>query len=79
VKLVLALWKPDATNLFDEAFRKALRAARATWLHVIYASNGDHAELDRRLTKLTTSAYKRGVDRGLDVVSTSRYGFDLTC
>jgi hypothetical protein len=38
VKLVLALWKPDATNLFDEA-----------------------------------------ADRDLDVVPTSRYGFDLTC
>lgn len=47
-------------------------------IHAFYGSGGDRAELDRRLTRLMTSVAVMGADRDLDVVATSRYGFDLS-
>lgn len=45
--------------------------------HAFYGSGGDDEELDRRITKLMTSVARFGADRGLDLVPTSRYLYEL--
>ncbi len=46
--------------------------------HAFYGSGGDQAELERRMTALMASVARFGADRGITVVPTSRYSFDLT-
>lgn len=43
--------------------------------HAFYGSNGDAAELNRRLTAMTDSIERFGADRNLDVIPTSSYVF----
>ena len=46
-------------------------------IHAYYGSNGDQAELDRRMTLLMQSVSTMGADHDLDLVATSRYVFML--
>ena len=48
-----------------------------TSLHAFYGSDGDDAELQRRLDRMMKSVTSFGADRDLDAVPTSRYVFDL--
>jgi hypothetical protein len=48
-----------------------------TGLHAFYGSEGDDAELQRRLARMMDSVTSFGADRNLDSVPTSRYVFDL--
>jgi len=48
-----------------------------TSLHDFYGSDGDDAELQRRLDRMMESVSSFGADRDLDAVPTSRYAFDL--
>lgn len=47
-------------------------------MHAFYGSGGDHAELERRMTALMASVTRFGADRGITLVPTSRYSFDLS-
>jgi hypothetical protein len=51
--------------------------AAMTSLHAFYGSEGDDAELQRRLGRMMESVTAFGADRDLDSVPTSRYVFDL--
>ncbi len=65
---------PDVDAIVEELFpSQAMRD-----IHAFYGSDGDQAELDRRLTTLMESVGKMGADRDLDVVPTSRYTWDLS-
>jgi hypothetical protein len=65
---------PDVDAIVEELFpSEALRD-----IHAFYGSDGDQAELDRRLTTLMESVATMGADRDLDVVPTSRYAWDLS-
>ena len=46
-------------------------------IHAYYGSDGDQAELDRRMTRLMESVSTMGADQDLDLVATSRYTFAL--
>lgn len=46
--------------------------------HAFYGSDGDEAELRRRIDAMLTSVSRFGADRDLDLVPTSRYEFDLS-
>ena len=46
-------------------------------IHAYYGSDGDQAELHRRMTQLMESVSTMGADRDLDLVATSRYVFEL--
>ncbi len=48
-----------------------------TSMHAFYGSDGDDAELQRRLERMMKSVSSFGADRNLDAVPTSRYVFDL--
>ena len=45
--------------------------------HAFYGSGGDAAELDRRMKAMMASVGRFGADRGITLVPTSRYRFDL--
>lgn len=42
-------------------------------LHAFYGTDGDQAELDRRVTEMSRSFQRFGADRDIDVFPTSRY------
>ncbi len=64
---------PPVDAIVEELFPMAA----VTDIHAFYGSNGDQAELERRMTRMLTSVARFGADRHLDVVPTSRYDFDL--
>jgi hypothetical protein len=64
---------PDVDAIVEELFPTAAMHD----MHAYYGSNGDDAELGRRLTRLMESVAVMGADHDLDVVPTSRYTF--TC
>jgi hypothetical protein len=51
--------------------------AAVTDMHAFYGSNGDDAELARRMTTLLESVSVMGADRRIDLVPTSRYVWRL--
>ncbi|WP_433664323.1 hypothetical protein ACQPW1_20645 [Nocardia sp. CA-128927] len=60
---------PDIAAIVEELFPiEALTDA-----HAFYGSNGDNAELTRRINRLMNSISTFGADRDIDVVPTSRY------
>lgn len=67
----LSVDTPDVDAIVEELFVPEAMSD----IHAFYGSNGDQAELDRRLTELMASVAKMGADRDLDVVPTSRYTF----
>jgi hypothetical protein len=48
-----------------------------TDVHAFYGSDGDPAELDRRMTELMASVSAFGADRALDLVPTDRWVYAL--
>jgi len=61
----------------DAIVEELFPIAAMTSLHAFYGSDGDDAELQRRLERMMTSVTSFGADRDLDSVPTSRYVFDL--
>lgn len=47
-------------------------------VHAFYGSGGSQAELERRMTELMASVQRFGADRGITLVPTSRYSFELS-
>lgn len=64
---------PYVSALVEELFP----SAGMTDMHAFYGSDGDDAELGRRLGRLMASVARIGADRDLDLVPTSRYTWDL--
>lgn len=52
--------------------------AAITDIHAFYGSDGTDADLSDRMERMMTSVARFGADRGLDLVPTSRYLFDLS-
>ena len=52
--------------------------AAMTDIHAFYGSDGSDADLADRMERMMASVGGCGADRGLDLVPTSRYLFDLT-
>jgi hypothetical protein len=52
--------------------------AAITDIHAFYGSDGTDADLSDRMERMMASVGRFGADRGLDLVPTSRYLFDLT-
>ncbi len=74
--LVLDAVTPDApyvSGIVEELFP----SAGMHDMHAFYGSDGDDAELERRITRLMASVSRIGADRDLDLVPTSRYVWDL--
>jgi hypothetical protein len=65
--------QPRVDALVEEWFPMAAR----TDLHEFFGSDGDHAELERRMGEMARSTARFGADRDLDVVPTSRYAARL--
>ena len=61
----------------DAIVEELFPMAAATDLHAFYGSDGDDEELTRRMTRMLESVAGFGADENIDVVPTSRYGFDL--
>src|SRR5437764_2943294 len=61
----------------DAIVEELFPLAAMTSLHAFYGSDGDDAELQRRLDRMMKSVTSFGADRDLDSVPTSRYVFDL--
>jgi hypothetical protein len=74
---VLAKLTDDTPNV-DAIVEELFPSEAMRDIHAFYGSNGDQAELDRRLTTLMGSVGKMGADRDLDGVPTSRYTWDLS-
>lgn len=64
---------PEISAIVEELFVMA----GMTDMHAFYGSDGDNAELNRRLIDLMASVARFGADQGLDLVPTSRYVWDL--
>ena len=64
---------PDVAAIVEEHFPMAA----LTDPHAFYGSDGDDAELNRRMSELMASVAKFGADQGLDLVPTSRYAWRL--
>jgi hypothetical protein len=67
---------PDAPRV-DAIVEELFPSAALDDIHAFYGSDGDDAELGRRLTRLMASVTKMGADRDLDLVPSSRYLYDL--
>lgn len=65
---------PQVDAIVEELFP----SAALDDIHAFYGSDGDDAELGRRLTRLMESVTRMGADRDLDLVPSSRYLYDLT-
>ena len=68
---------PDAPHV-DAIVEELFPSAALDDMHAFYGSDGDDAELTRRITRLMESVATIGADRHLDLVPTSRYLFNLT-
>ena len=64
---------PRVDALVEELFATAAMSD----IHAFYGSDGDDAELGRRMTDMMASVARFGADRDLDLVPTSRYAWDL--
>lgn len=64
---------PDVAAIVEEHFPMAA----LTDPHAFYGSDGDDAELNRRMAELMASVARFGADQGLDLVPTSRYVWRL--
>ena len=64
---------PPVAAVVEEHFPMA----GLTDLHAFYGSDGDDAELGRRIERLMESVSRLGADRDIDVVPTSRYVWQL--
>lgn len=65
---------PEISAIVEELFLMA----GMTDIHAFYGSGGDDEELNRRMTKLMTSVARFGADKGLDLVPTSRYLYEVS-
>lgn len=63
----------DVAAIVEELFPPAAM----TDMHAFYGSGGDDEELHRRITELMESVGRFGADKGLDLVPTSRYLWNL--
>lgn len=63
----------DVDGIVEELFPMA----GITDMHAFYGSDGDDAELGRRLTRLMESVALLGADHDIDLVPTSRFVFTL--
>ncbi|MCW2858011.1 MAG: hypothetical protein JWR52_3626 [Marmoricola sp.] len=64
---------PEISAIVEELFLMA----GMTDMHAFYGSGGDDGELNRRITRLMTSVARFGADKGLDLVPTSRYLYQV--
>jgi hypothetical protein len=64
---------PRIDGIVEEHFP----SAAVTDIHAFYGSDGDDAELGRRIDVLMASVARIGADRQIDLVPTSRYLYDL--
>ncbi|WP_235737620.1 hypothetical protein [Nocardioides alcanivorans] len=64
---------PPVVAIVEELFHEA---AAGDW-HVFYGSDGDNAELKRRMGLMRESCDRFGANRGLDLVSTARRSWTL--
>lgn len=67
----------EVTPHVDAIVEELFPMAAVSDIHAFYGSDGDKAELDRRMTAMVASVQRFGADRHLDVVPTSRYNHDL--
>ena len=67
---------PD-TPPVDAIVEELFPIAAVTDVHAFYGSEGDDAELSRRITELMESVAVLGADRDIDLVPTSRYVWRL--
>ena len=74
--IVLEPVTPDAPQI-DAFVEELFPSAAIDDMHAFYGSNGDDAELNRRLTELMASVARFGADHDLDLVPTSRYLYEL--
>jgi hypothetical protein len=74
--LVVEAVTPDAPRV-DAIVEELFPSAALDDIHAFYGSDGDDAELGRRLTRLMESVGRMGADRDLDLVPSSRYLYDL--
>lgn len=65
---------PAVAALVEELFP----SAAMTDIHAFYGSGGSEAELSDRMEKMMASISRFGADRGLDLVPSSRYLFELS-
>jgi hypothetical protein len=65
---------PEVSGIVEELFPMA----GIDDMHAFYGSDGDDDELKSRLDRLMASVARIGADRGLDLVPTSRYLYELT-
>ena len=65
---------PAVAALVEELFP----SAAMTDIHAFYGSGGSDAELSDRMEKMMASISRFGADRGLDLVPSSRYLFELS-
>lgn len=64
---------PPVAALVEELFP----TAALTDIHAFYGSGGSDAELGKRMEAMMASVGRFGADRGLDLVPSSRYLYDL--
>ncbi|MET1000136.1 MAG: hypothetical protein ABWX73_15585 [Marmoricola sp.] len=69
--------QPGDTPPVDAIVEELFPSSAMHDIHAFYGSDGDQAELDRRMTRLMESVSTMGADRDLDLVPTSRYVFGL--
>jgi len=74
--VVLEAVTPDAPRV-DALVEELFPPEALTDIHAFYGSDGDDAELSRRMTRLMESVATFGADRDLDLVPTSRYLYTL--
>ena len=73
VEEALTPGSPEIAAIVEEHFPMAA----LTDPHAFYGSEGDDAELNRRISELMASVARFGADQGLDLVPTSRYSWKL--
>lgn len=61
----------------DAVVKELFPMAAMTDIHAFYGSGGDDAELQRRLHLMLESVTRFGAHANLDIVPTSRFGYDL--
>lgn len=67
----------DDTPQVDAVVEELFPSGAVEDIHVFYGTDGTQADLDRRLGALMQSVATMGADRGLDVVPSSRYTWQL--
>lgn len=67
----------DGAPRVDGIVEELFPSAGVTDMHAFYGSDGDDAELTRRIGVLMASVARIGADRDLDLVPTGRYLYEL--